>query len=128
MKYFILLLCIFIATSCAKIGNTFIKTDYINISDYMIPAHAALSDTVKLSVRAQADNGCWRNLLVYLNKESHLNYSIKAYGTYESKGACPIKLVYKDTVINFIPADTGMYLFYVYDTPLTYKSDTLTVN
>ena len=55
-------------------------------------------------------------------------YSLTAYATYESRGACPTVMVGKNTLITFIPDKNGLYIFKTNAAPFAVRTDTLTVN
>jgi len=70
-------------------------------------------------------------LFVELKRESTLDYSIKAYGTFscrEGGCGCPDVLVGMDTTINFQPTQKGEYVFNVYTSKDSITIDTMIVH
>jgi hypothetical protein len=129
MKLILFLSILFSIISCvAKNENYFKKTDVIAISKYSIPDSSIVFDTIQIEAKAEEPNGCWSNLNFVLSKSKDFEYRLKAFGTFESKGGvCPAVMVYKDTLIDFLPTQKGIYLFYVNETPSQVKIDTLIV-
>lgn len=101
-----------------------------NISEKNIPKTASVSETVQLEVTAFASNGCWSDLYVELNQQSTFIFTIEAFGTVTccDECACPGVEVETDTIINFVPEETGTYLFYVSKLNNQIDIDTLAVN
>jgi len=110
------LIIVFLLVSCLKMGSS---EYYVRFTGYVEISHATIPDTVNnmsvthITATAKASNGCWRNLSFLLTKNSDFEYSLQAFGLYESTGTCPQNMVYQDTSIMFQPKDTGLYKFYV---------------
>jgi hypothetical protein len=121
-----LLLCLTMA--CSKVNESYIRlTGMVNISETVIPDSANVFENIPIKVKASETNGCWRNLNVVLHQINTFDYELKAYGIFESHGACPEVMVYKDTLINFRPDQKGTYLFYTIQKPYQIHMDTLIV-
>lgn len=71
---------------------------------------------------------CYTNFHFKFNKVSEFQYTLKAYATFETNGACPHVLTGKDTTINFTPQKTGVYIFSTNDKPFERRADTVIVN
>lgn len=127
MKKSTLILLIFIICSCSKDENIK-RTFIVNISETQIQKTSVLADKIEIKAIAVESNGCWKDLHFVLTKENEFNYSLKAFGTFESNGACPTVMVFKDTIINFIPTLKGKYFFHINDKPYKVKTDTLIVD
>jgi hypothetical protein len=87
------------------------RTGPVEIIETSIPDSAKSQDFIEIEAKASANNGCWRSLFVELKATDTFDHTIKAYGTYESYGACPDIMVYQDTVIHFGPLQKGTYIF-----------------
>jgi uncharacterized protein YxeA len=115
----------FLAVSCLNMGS---DKYYVNFTGPVEIAHATIPDSATVMsvshilVTAKASDGCWSNLKFTLTKERSFEYSVEAFGTYESTGTCPPGMVTADTSIVFQPAETGLYKFYIikgqYDTEI----------
>jgi hypothetical protein len=122
LRTVILLIAMIAAVSCLNSSNEY----YVRFSGPVEISHVSIPDTVdnnsyfSIMANAQAHNGCWSNINFLLNKTSNFEYTIQAFGIYESNGSCTDIMVYGDTSIVFQPTATGLYKFYVT------KSDTLT--
>ena len=108
---------------CEKLRNS-------HISKKTIPKTASVLDTVQLEVTAFASNGCWSDLFVELNQQSAFEYTVEAFGTLTccDECVCPQVEVEADTIINFVPDQKGVYLFYVSQLNNQIDVDTLIVN
>ncbi|HEY3372214.1 MAG TPA: hypothetical protein VGK10_15270 [Prolixibacteraceae bacterium] len=114
MKVFLFVILACVAISCADVADRYVKRfDMVEITKTLIPDTTINQDYMEIRAKAQADNGCWRNLYFELKKTKDFEYTLKAYGTYESFGVCSEKLVIQDTTINFQPKVKGTYLFYI---------------
>ena len=126
-------ICLIIAlslVSCLNMG----KNDYyvrltgpVEISHVVIPDTVTNNTYVQIAANAQAHNGCWSNLNFLLNKTGNFEYTIQAFGTYESNGSCTDVMVYGDTSIVFLPTATGLYKFYVTKNESVTEIDTMIV-
>ncbi|MGE5393787.1 MAG: hypothetical protein ACM3P1_03530 [Candidatus Saccharibacteria bacterium] len=114
MKAVLVLLIVCLMVSCEDPGDKYVKRfDRVDISKTAIPDTAINQEYLQIRAKAQADNGCWSHLYFELKKTKDFEYTLKAYGTYESFGICPDKVVTKDTVMNFLPKQTGIYRFLI---------------
>ena len=113
MKIVLFLLIVCLMVSCKEPGDRYVKRfDKVDISKTAIPDTAFNQEYLQIRAKAQADNGCWSHLYFELKKSKDFEYTLKAYGTFESFGICPDKVVIKDTVIDFLPKQTGTYRFF----------------
>jgi hypothetical protein len=120
----------FLAASCLKEGSNSSytkKTDRVDIIATYVPDTATNLEQVHISARAAAENGCWSNLYFKLISDSEFEYTLEAYGTYESSGICPDMMVYKDTTIAFQPMQKGTFLFHITHVPYEEEVDTMIV-
>jgi hypothetical protein len=118
MKIVLLILLMVLGVSCTYESDRYIKKfEMVDITKMLIPGRANSLDNMQISAEAQANNGCWSNLYFELKKTKEFEYTLKAYGTFESFGACPERLVTKDTVVNFQPSEKGTYLFHISRNP-----------
>ncbi len=130
MKTISFIILVFIALSCSSLNNNgyyLLTTGYVPIKTVHIPDTVKLADIAQISAHAEEDNGCWSNLHFTLEKRTDFNYSLQAYGTFESYGTCPSVMVMADTIIDFKPALAGMYIFYITRDPYDIVTDTLIV-
>ncbi len=132
MKTILLFAALFLlATSCLKeSSNSYYskKTDGVDIIATYIPDTATNQEQLQISARAAAENGCWSDLYFKLIKDTEFDYTLKAYGTFESSGVCPAGMIYKDTTIAFQPINKGTYLFHITRVPYEEVVDTMIVN
>jgi len=102
--------------------------DQINISEWSIPDSVKLNDNVKFMFQSEATNGCWGDLHISFKKTKEYNYSAEAIGTKTCCACiCPAVMVYQDTLIDFRPTSTGMYLFRIWENPKLSIIDTMIV-
>lgn len=114
MKNFLLALLIGGIVSCTDVADRYVKKlEIVDIVQTVIPNTTSYLEDLQIQAKAQAYNGCWSNLYVELKKTKEFEYTLKAYGTYESFGVCPELLVTKDTVFNFQPTQKGTYFFHI---------------
>jgi hypothetical protein len=102
--------------SCIKMGSNeyYVRfTGAVEISNAIIPDTVTNMSVAHIIASAKGYNGCWRDLGFLLTKNSDFEYSLQAFGLYESNGTCPSVVVHEDTSIAFQPKDTGLYKFYV---------------
>jgi hypothetical protein len=130
MKYVILLLMVLMSVSCMKLS----KNEYYIRATYEVEiVHAIIPDTVDnltdnhIAANSKAPNGCWSNLTFQLTEDNDFEYSLRAFGLYESFGTCSEGIVYGDSVITFKPTKTGLYKFNVYKGPTEVVIDTMIV-
>lgn len=114
MKIVLFLLIACLMVSCKEAGDKYVKSfGRVDISKTAIPDTAFNQEYLQIRAKAQAENGCWSHLHFELKKTKDFEYTLSAYGTYESFGICPDKVVTKDTAINFLPKQTGTYRFLI---------------
>lgn len=115
--------------SCLKSSNEY----YVRFTGPVEIIHVVIPDTVdvnsynQLLVNAQANNGCWSNLNFLLNKTGNFEYTIQAFGMYESSGSCSDVKVNADTSLIFQPTASGLYKFYVTKSENVTETDTMIV-
>ena len=130
MKTFVYFIIALLASSCLKTGN---NTYYISTTARAEITHTDIPDTATVnlvtSIKAWAEepNGCWSNLNFILTKNNDFDYSLEAFGRYESTGTCPEIKVYGDTTIAFKPASSGIYKFHVTKSQDEIVTDTMVV-
>lgn len=114
MKIVLFLLVVALMVSCKDAGDKYVKRfDRVDISKTAIPDTAFNQEYLQIRAKAQADNGCWSHLYFEMKKTKDFEYTLKAYGTYESFGICADKVVTRDTVIDFLPKQPGTYRFLI---------------
>lgn len=128
MKVLLFALLVCVTVSCKDVADRYVKRfEMVDISKTLIPDTTFNMDYMQIRAKAQANNGCWRNLYFELKKTSEFEYTLKAYGTFESFGVCTDVIVYKDTAIDFQPTQKGTYLFHISRVPNEVDIDTLIV-
>jgi hypothetical protein len=106
---------------------------YIRVTGEVEIIHTMIPDTVnnmtdtQIVANSKAPNGCWSDLTFMLSKEGEFEYSLKAFGIYESFGTCPDGIIYGDSVITIKPTQTGLYRFHIYKGPTDVEIDTMIV-
>lgn len=100
----------------------------VDIYESTIPNRGIVNQNIKIQLKAQAPNGCYNNLAIDVVKIDSRNFLIKATALFQSSGSCPEVMVYKDTVINFLPTLAGDYFFQVNEKPFEIRKDTIRVN
>lgn len=114
--------------SCEEPADRYVKRfDPVEINVLQLPDSAISMESIQIKASAQAYNSCWRRLYFELKKTRDFEYSVKAFGVYESFGLCGDKIVALDTVINFRPREKGIYLFHISRTPTEVDIDTVLV-
>ncbi len=102
--------------------------DQINITESSIPDTVTNNENVPIRILAEANNGCWGDLYVKMYRNVENNYTIKAYGTKSCCTCiCPAVIVFHDTIIDFRPANKGIYYFRIWETAKRSVMDTLVV-
>ena len=128
MKIILLTILVGLMLSCERPEDKYVKRfDRVDISKTTIPTMGYATDAMQIRAKAQAENGCWSKIYFEFRRTEPFNYTLKAYGTYESFGACPEILVTQDTVIDFQPMEKGTYLFHVSRSANEIDVDTLVV-
>lgn len=128
MRLILCVILIILTISCSEERDNYIKRkDIVHISEALIPDRSSNLEIVRIKAKAEETNGCWKNLYFVLEKKSEFEYSIKAFGTYESNGVCPTVMVYKDTIIDFLPTRKGIYFFQIIQSKDKIKLDTMYV-
>ena len=128
MKVILFTILICMTISCTYVADRYVKKfEMVDISKRLIPDTTVNLDFMEIKAKAQADNGCWSNLKFELKKTNEFEYSLKAYGTFESFGICNDVIVTTDTAIIFQPKQKGTYLFYISRMPNLTDIDTMIV-
>jgi hypothetical protein len=126
--YFVIVL---LAVSCLKPGKDSYyvhTTGRVEITQVDIPETAIVNQYIEIKARAEESNGCWSNLNFTLTKNNDYEYSLEAFGIFESTGYCADIKVYGDTTIAFKPTITGKYIFHTIKSESEVQSDTLIVS
>ena len=116
--------------SCLKLKK---NEYYVRMTGRVEIVHTEIPDTVdnlsvaEIRASARATDACWSNLNFILVKESDFEYSLQAFGIYESYGNCPSATIGYDTVITLQPTLSGLYQFYIYKGPGDVEIDTMIV-
>ena len=116
MKTFLYIGIALLAASCLKPGeNTYyiMTSGRVPIIQADIPETATTNELTEIKARAEETNGCWSNLNFKLTRNSDFDYSLEAFGVFESYGSCEDVKVYGDTTIAFKPEKTGTYIFHI---------------
>ena len=130
MKQFIFAIIALLIAACSNLNK---NEYYVRMTSAVEISHIEVPDTVDNNVaalikaKAQAYDACWSNLTFLLTKNSDFEYSLQAFGLYESYGSCPQTTVYGDTTITFQPPQLGLYKFYIYKGPNDVEVDTMIV-
>lgn len=130
MKQVIYIILVLSAISCMKLSN---NEYYIHATGQVDIIHAVIPDTVdNMSVNhiiagAKAPDQCWSGLNFILSKDNDFEYSLKAFGLYESFGTCAPGVVYGDSAIMFKPTKTGLYKFNIFKASNDIMIDTMIV-
>jgi hypothetical protein len=122
---------IFIGLTVSCLHDRAYHTNFISwvkIDSISIPLSSEVLTETHITAVAVANNGCWKKLHFRMTQKDTFDYEIKAFGTYESYGACPEVMVYQDTIIRFIPPVKGKYLFHTTIEPNNVRIDTMLVN
>jgi hypothetical protein len=130
MRTFVYFVFALLAVSCLKTGeNTyyFRTTGRVKITHVDIPETSTVNQNVNLIASAEESNSCWSNLGFVLTKKKDFEYTLEAFGIFESTGSCVEIKVYGDTTILFKPTVTGQYIFKTTMTETEVQSDTLNV-
>lgn len=116
MKTIGLIILALAAVSCWKLndsGNYILTTGRVEIKQTDIPETATVNQSTEIKARAEESNNCWSNLNFTLTKNNSFDYTLEAFGVYESYGTCAEMLVTGDTTIAFKPTQTGTYKFHI---------------
>ena len=96
-------------------------TGRVEITQTDIPETATVNQSTEINARAEESNGCWSNLNFKLTQNNSFDYSLEAFGVFESYGTCDDMKVTGDTAIAFKPTQSGTYKFHIIN------SETVTV-
>jgi len=128
MRLIFYVILVILTVSCSVESDNYIKRkDVVHISEALIPNTSNSLEIVQIRVKAVETNGCWSDLYFVMEKKSDFEYGLKALGTYESNGVCPTFMVYKDTIIDFMPRHKGTYFFQIIQSKDKIKLDTMYV-
>lgn len=130
MKIILFIIIAFFAVSCLKSGENsyYVRTSgRVEIIQSDVPDTAINMQFAEIKALAKETNGCWSNLNFVLTKNSDFEYSLEAFGTFESYGTCPDVMVYGDTTIAFKPTQTGLYKFFILKSQDVTVTDTMIV-
>ncbi len=124
MKSIGLFLLALVAVSCLKMndnGSYILTSGRVEITQTDIPQTATVNQVTQIRARAEESNDCWSNLNFTLTQNNSFDYTLEAFGVFESYGSCAEIKVIGDTTIAFKPTQTGTYKFHIT------KSETETV-
>ncbi|HAH22869.1 MAG TPA: hypothetical protein DCL77_03765 [Prolixibacteraceae bacterium] len=128
MKIILFAILSIVVISCTEPADRYVKKfDQVDITKRLIPDTTFNLDYMEIKAKAQAENSCWRKLYFELKKTKDFEYTLKAYGTYESFGVCDAEIVSQDTAIIFQPTQKGTYLFSISRVPNKTEVDTMIV-
>ena len=116
MKTIGLFLLALVAVSCWKLedsGNYILTSGRVEITQVDIPETATINQFTEIKARAEESNSCWSNLNFTLTQNNSFDYTLEAFGLFESYGSCENIIVTGDTTIAFKPTQTGTYKFHV---------------
>ena len=130
MKTLVYFIIVLLAVSCLKSGeNTYYisTTGRVKITQSDIPDTVTQNMYAEIKLRAEESNACWSNLNFQLTQNNNFDYTLEAFGLFQSYGSCePIKVV-GDTTIAFKPTQTGIYKFHVLKSETESAVDTMIV-
>jgi len=130
MKRILYVVIALISVSCLKKGENsyYIRTTgRVEITQVAIPDTVINNQYAEIMARAEESSGCWSGLNFKLTRNSDFDYSLEAFGIYESTGYCEEIMVYGDTTIAFKPTIPGIYKFQVFKNPDETVIDTMIV-
>jgi hypothetical protein len=130
MRIVVYLVISLIAISCLKKGENgyYIRTTgRVEIKQVVIPDTVTNNQYTEIMAWAEASNGCWRDLNFILTKTDDFDYSLDAYGIFESTGYCADIKVLGDSTIVFKPTVAGKYIFKVTKGATEIETDTMNV-
>jgi hypothetical protein len=88
-------------------------TGRVQITQSDIPDTATVNQYTEIKARAEESSGCWSNLNFKLTQNNNFDYTLEAFGLFESYGSCEDIKVTGDTTMAFKPIQTGVYKFHV---------------
>jgi len=119
---------IVLSVSCLDERDNYIKkSDIVRISEELIPDTSVNLNIIQIRAKAEESNGCWRDLYFVLDRKNNFEYNLLALGTYEGNGVCPDIMVYKDSIIDFLPDKKGIYYFHIVKSKEKITTDTIYV-
>ena len=116
MKTTALFLLSLAVVSCWKLndnGSYIMTTGRVEITQADIPETATINQVTEIKAIAEESNNCWSNLNFELTQNSDLDYTLEAFGLFQSYGSCVAVKVTGDTTIAFKPTQTGIYKFHI---------------
>jgi cell division protein FtsI/penicillin-binding protein 2 len=116
MKTTALFLLSLAVVSCLKLndnGSYIMTTGRVEITQTDIPETATINQVTEIKAIAEESNNCWSNLNFELTQNSDFDYTLEAFGLFESYGSCGAAKVTGDTTIAFKPIQTGIYKFHI---------------
>ena len=116
MKTFVYFVIALVAVSCLKTGDNgyyILTTGRVEITQTDIPETATINQFTEINARAEESNSCWSNLNFKLTQNNDFDYTLEAFGVFESYGSCVNIKVTGDTTIAFNPTQTGIYKFHI---------------
>lgn len=130
MKTIVYLVIALLLISCLKTGENsyYVRTTgRVKITQAYIPDTVTINQYAEIEARAEASNGCWSNINFILSKRTDFEYSLEAFGVFESTGSCEDIMVFGDSTIAFKPTIPGQYIFQVTKDETEIEIDTMNV-
>jgi len=97
------------------------------VSEKTVPETGIINQPLLITAKAAAPNDGWFNLLITLEENSDLNYSVYSTGSYDSRLQENNTTIYSDTTFTITPTVAGNYYITTWLTPLDYERDTIVV-
>jgi hypothetical protein len=116
VKPAIFLIVVFVTISCSDLKNSGYYVSFtapVEITNVSIPDTVTNMTQTHIMAHAEAFSGCWKYIYFSLDKSDNFEYTLHAFGAYESYGSCSAVMVTRDTSILFQPTQTGLYKFYI---------------
>ena len=128
MRIFLFLLLVGMIAGCKNPADQYVKRfEMVDISKIQIPDTVVNQGIAFIRAKAQGDNDCWSHMYFEMKKTKDFEYTLKAYGTFESFGVCSGGMVYKDSTFTFEPEVAGTYRILISRIPLATQIDSIVV-
>ena len=130
MKTFVYFIIALVSISCIKTGDNgyYIMTSgRVEITQTDIPETVTVNQFTEINARAEASSDCWSNLNFKLTLNNSFDYTLEAFGVYESYGSCVNIKVTGDTAIAFKPTQSGTYKFHIINSETVTSLDSMIV-
>jgi hypothetical protein len=130
MKNFIFIIIALLSLSCMNLNKSEYYVSFtgnVEITHILVPDTVDIAGSAVIQAWSQAPDGCWSNLTFLLTKNSDFEYTLEAYGLYQSTGVCPPGVIYGDSAITMHPEQSGLYKFNIVKGPYDIEIDTMIV-